>query len=151
MALKETEGSLRAYLIFAGAVSILLGLRDTSDLKDLEGVALPLDWTLAVYVPLISDFVLGAAFIAAGIRLKAELPRGAGWIKTMLVASGVMLFINGALIVSVFGTEIGRSGIGHALIGLAITIYLHRSVVRLAKEAAARDGIPPPPPTAKVV
>jgi hypothetical protein len=38
-----------------------------------------------------------------------------------------------------------------ALVGLAITIYLHRSVTRLAGEAAARAGVARPPPTAKVV
>lgn len=69
----------------------------------------------------------------------------------MLVVSGVMLFVNGALVASVFGTSVGQSGIVGAIIGLVITIYLHRSVSRLAQEAAAREGIPPPPPTAKVI
>jgi hypothetical protein len=32
-----------------------------------------------------------------------------------------------------------------------ITIYLHRSVARLAAEAAERAGIAPPPPAARVM
>jgi hypothetical protein len=157
MAMKETEGSLRAYFLLVGAVSLLLALRDVSHLKDLSGITLPLDWALAIYVPVITKLVLGPAFLVAGIRLKSALLKGAGWIKTMLVISGAMLFINGALVVAAFGTElrsdgvITNGGLVGALIGLAITIYLHRSVVRLAKEAAVRDGIPPAPPSAKVV
>jgi hypothetical protein len=38
-----------------------------------------------------------------------------------------------------------------AAISLAITIYLHRSVVRLSEEAKARAGIAPPPPAARVL
>ena len=68
----------------------------------------------------------------------------------MLVASGAMLFIDGALITAAFGSE-ASSGIIGALIGFVITVYLYRSVTRLAAEAAARAGIPPKPPAAKVV
>ena len=151
MGMKETEGSLRAYFLIVGVISVLLGLRDLGQLKELRGLTLPLDWMLAIYVPLITRFALGIAFFVAGIVLKSALLTGAGWIKTMLVISGVMLFINGALVAGVIGTETGRGSIVGAVIGLVITIYLHRSVVRLAKEAADRAGIPPAPPPAKVV
>lgn len=154
MALRETEGSLRAYFLLAGVVSVLMGLRDVSELArlaEIDGLELPFDWLIGLYVPLVTRFVLGVGFIAAGVMLKSALPRGARWIRTLLVISGAMLFVNGALVASVFGTTVGRSGIVGAVIGLLITIYLHRSVTRLAQEAAAREGIPPPPPTAKVV
>ena len=151
MAMKETERSLRTYLVVAGAISGTARVKEQSDTKVLAGVDLPLKWILAVYVPIVSKFALGAGFVLAGLALKRALVTGAGWIKKMLVASGAMLFINGALVTAVVGVEHGSRGIGHAVIGLLITIYLHRSVVRLAAEAAARAGISPPPPQAKVV
>jgi hypothetical protein len=151
MAMKETEGSLRAYLVVAGVISVLLAQREYSSAKVIADVELPLDWTLAIWVPIISKLALGVAFVIAGFSLKRALLTGASWIKKMLVVSGAMLFINGALITAVVGTEHGSRGIGHALIGLLITIYLHRSVVRLSAEASARAGISPPPPAAKVI
>ncbi len=151
MAMKETERSLRAYFLFAGVVAVLLALRDESEVSKLGAISLPLDKTLALYVPIVTRILLGIGFVVAGIKLKAALPGGAGWIKKLLVVSGAMLFVNGALITAAFGTDVGRSGIVGAAIGLAITIYLHRSVVRLAGEAAQREGIPPAPPPARAV
>lgn len=59
MALRETEGSLRAYFVVVGIISVLTGLRDQSDLAALDGIELPFDWLLALYVPLVTRFVLG--------------------------------------------------------------------------------------------
>lgn len=148
--MKETEGSLRAYFILAGAVAVLMALRDVDDVGKLAGV-LSAKQKLGFYVPIIAKFLLGPAYIAAGIRLKAALLTGAQWIKTLLVISGAMLFIDGAIVVTVFHADLAHSGITGAVVGLLITIYLHRSVTRLAAEAATRAGIPPSPPTAKVV
>lgn len=150
MAMKETEGSLRAYFILAGAVAILMAFRDADVVGKLD-VPLTFEQKLGFYVPIIAKFLLGPAYIVAGIRLKAALLTGAQWIKTLLVVSGAMLFIDGAIVVTVFHADIAHSGITGAIVGLLITIYLHRSVTRLAAEAASRAGIPPAPPPAKVV
>jgi len=56
-----------------------------------------------------------------------------------LVASGAMLFINGALITAAFGT--GQGGIIGAVIGVAITVYLYRSVERFIVDVKAKAGI----------
>lgn len=151
MAMKETEGSLRGYFLLAGVVSVLLAFKDVSDLSKLDLSVLTAGQKAALYVPIVTRLLLGCGFVFAGIKLKSVLVTGATWIKKLLVASGAMLFINGALITAEFGTDLGRGGIIGAAIGLAITIYLYRSVTRLAAEAAAKAGIVPPPPQAKVI
>lgn len=151
MAMKETKRSLQAYFAFVGVVSLLIGFSEVSDIKKLHGISLPLKWTLAIYVPLISHFVLGSALVVAATQLSKELLKGGGWIKPLLVASGVMMIVNGALVTSVAGSEATQQGIVQPFIGIAITVYLYRSVVRLAAEARAKANIPDPPPPAKVV
>jgi hypothetical protein len=150
MAMKETEGSLRGYFLLAGIVSVLMALRDNSSLGAINTSALTAGQKAALYIPIVTRLVLGCGFIVAGIKLKSALLAGGTWIKQMLVVSGAMLFINGALLTAEFGLGPAQGGIIGAAIGLAITIYLYRSVVRLAADAAAKAGIAPPPPQAKV-
>jgi hypothetical protein len=152
MGMKETEGSLRAYFLVAGVLAALLSLRDYSEVSKVIGL-LPGDMKFALYFEIVGRLLLGCAFIVAGIKLKSALVTGAGWIKKMLVASGVFMFADGAILTAVFGSAVMeyRTGIVGAVIGFLITVYLYRSVARLAAEAAARAGIAPPPPTAKVV
>ncbi|MDB4955781.1 MAG: hypothetical protein JWO36_3350 [Myxococcales bacterium] len=149
MAMKETEKSLRAYFLVMGGISILATFFRIHIASNSVDVSVA--WTLATYIPIFSGFILSVAFVVAGLKLKAALPTGARWIKTMLVWSGAMIFVNGALATSILGTHRGSGSITSAAISLAITIYLHRSIARLAADAAAREGIPTPPPAAKVV
>jgi len=151
MAMKETEGSLRGYFLLAGVISVLLALKDVSDLSKLTLVALSGGQKAALYVPIGTRLLLGCGFVVAGVMLKSALLTGATWIKKLLVISGAMLFINGALITAEFGLGPGQGGIIGALVGVAITVYLYRSVVRLAAEAVTKAGIAPPPPQAKVL
>ncbi len=148
--MKETERSLRAYFGFAGAVALLMSLRDWSSVGGLVA-ALPFKYLVAVYVPIISRAIVGVGFLIACVRLPQALLTGAGWIKKLLVFSGAMMFVNGALTTAILELDAAQSGIVGAAIGLIITIYLHRSVTRLAAAAAAQAGIAPPPPEAKVV
>ncbi len=148
--MQETERSLRMYFVLAGAIAIVLALRDVSVWTKLRD-ELPLDWKIAIYLPVISRLVLGVAFIIAGIQLTKALVHGATWIKRLLIASGITFIVSGALVTSVLGTVEGQPGLVGAGISLAITVYLYRSVVRLSDEARARAGIPPAPPTAKIV
>ncbi len=144
MAMKETEGSLRAYFLLAGAVSVLLSLRDLGQAREIPFASLPNDWMMAIYVPLIVRLGLGAAYIVAGIFLKMALPTGAGWVKHILVLGMVLMTSNAVLIAAILGPDVGRSGLIGAIIGVAITIYLFKSVTRLSAEAMARVAAPPP-------
>ena len=143
MAMKETEGSLRAYFLLAGAVSLLLALRDLGQVIKIPIASLPTDWMMAIYVPLIVRLGLGVAYFVSGIFLKTALPTGAGWIKHILVLGLVLMTSNAVLIVAILGTDIGRAGLVGAIIGVAITVYLYKSVTRLSAEAVARVAAPP--------
>jgi hypothetical protein len=148
--MKETERSLRTYFAFAGAVALLMAWRDWSSLDGLQAV-LPLKYKVAFYVPIATRVIAGMGFLVAAVRLPQALLTGARWVKQLLVFSGAMMFVNGALTTAILELDAAQSGIVGAAIGLLITIYLHRTVTRLAAEAAARAGIAPPPPQAKVV
>ena len=150
MAMQETERSLRTYFIVIGVIAILLSLRDWSSIKGISGL-LPLDWKIAIYVPIASRVVIGVGFLIAGAKLPEALLEGAGWIKKLLVFSAAMQFINGALVTAILEIDAAQAGIVGAIIGVLITVYLYRSVTRLSAEAIARAGIPAPPPAAKVV
>jgi hypothetical protein len=150
MAMKETERSLRWYFVIGGAIALSLALRDWSAIKGLSDL-LPFDWKIAIYVPIASRLIIGVGFIVAGAKLPAALLTGATWIKKLLVFSAAMMFINGALATAILEIDAAQAGIGGAIIGLLITVYLYRSVTRLSAEAIARAGIPAPPPAAKVV
>lgn len=151
MAMKETEGSLRAYFILAGGISAFWAWKAFSEMNGFDLTGLPALHKAALYVPIVTRLLLGIGFVVAGIRLTSALLTDVSWIKTMLVISGAMLFINGALVTTAFGLDIGRSGVLGAAVGLAITIYLHRSVTHIAEEARTKAGMSPPPPTARVV
>ena len=144
MAMKETEGSLRAYFLLAGAISVLMSLRDLDAISGTPMSSLPTDWLLAIYVPLIVRLGLGAAYFIAGILLKTALPTGAGWIKHVLALGFVLMTSNAILIFAILGTGVGRAGLIGAIIGVAITVYLYKSVTRLSAEAVARVAAPPP-------
>jgi divalent metal cation (Fe/Co/Zn/Cd) transporter len=138
MAMKETEGSLRAYFLLAGAVSTLNALNEVTKMMEITG-ELPLSGSLVVlWFAVVANLGLGLAFVAAGIKLKAMLPTGASAITQMLLMSIAVLVLEASLIAGFVGT-----GVGTSLIGLAITIYLLASVRRLAREAVARAGLPP--------
>jgi len=146
--MRETEKSLRLYFLIAGVISALLAVRDLSTLAKLGslGGALPASWMLAIWFPIIARLALGCAYIWAGLRISVELPRGAAWIKTMLLVSIVVLVIDAILIGSVLGMDFGQSGITQSVVGLAITAYLLANVRRLSDEAVAKQ-----PPPARVV
>lgn len=143
MAMKETEGSLRAYFLLAGAISVLLSVRDLGAMRGVSFASIPTDSMMAIYVPLIVRIGLGAAYVAAGIFLKTALPTGAGWIKHILVLGIVLMTSNAVLIATILGPDVGRTGLISAIIGVAITIYLYKSVSRLSAEAIARVAAPP--------
>jgi hypothetical protein len=148
--MKETEGSLRTYFVVFGVIALLISVRDWSRIRAFSTM-LPLDWKIAMYVPIATRVVMGIGFFIAGIKLPQALLSGAGWIKKLLVFCAVMIFVNGALATAILDLDTGKSGIVGAVVGLLVTGYLYRTVTRLAVEAQQRAGLPAPPPAAKVV
>lgn len=140
--MRETVRSMRAYFVLAGLAGLLLGLRDASAVSKLSGLGLPASWVAVLWFSVATRLVLGAGYVAAGARLPAELPRGAGWIRTMLLSWIVVLVIDAALVAGVIGMELGQGEVTQSVIGLAITAYLLANLRRLADEAMA--GLPPP-------
>ena len=147
MAMKETEGSLRAYFLIAGTVSALLAFRDIDTASGLGKVlgSLPASWMLAIWFPIVARLVLGIGFIAAGVKLKTALPTGATWIKQLLLGAIAVLVVDAILIGAVLGSDFGRGGMISAIISLLVSAYLLNGVRRLADEAMAKQ-----PPTARV-
>ncbi|MDX2089061.1 MAG: hypothetical protein SFX73_14485 [Kofleriaceae bacterium] len=146
MGLRETESSLRAYLLLAGIVGLMIGA---------VGILPAHGHGLAGWVPVISKLVEGAAFVWAGRRLRTALLAGTRGIERVLIGSGVLVFAEGAIVTAAGGSLSAFHdvfGVGWDLltmaIGLAITIYLYRSVVRLSAEAFKRAGLPEAPPSA---
>jgi hypothetical protein len=143
MAMKETEGSLRAYFFLVGVGSIALALKDISDM-DKYGRVLTASQSAAVYFSIAAALAIGPAFLAAGGLLKKALLTGAGWIKTLLIAAAVVLLANSVLTAATLGDIPGvRTGtLIRGAIGIAIQVYLYRSVMRLSAEAQARAAAP---------
>ena len=134
-----------------GVAAILMALRDASEVSKFNLSVLPVGQKAAIYFSVAARMVLGCGFVLAGLKLKSALLTGAVWIKKLLVFAGATVLINGALITAERDSAYTTGAILGALIGVSITVYLHRSVARLAAEAATKAGIAPPPPQAKIV
>jgi hypothetical protein len=137
MAMKETVGSLRAYFLIAGALSAASALSDIGELKELKGLELPLNITLAIYVPIIVRMLVGLGFIGAGLVLKKQLATGAALIKNLVLVATFLMVLDAGLIVWAIGVELGQKALLYTGIGIAIAIYLYASVARLSREAMA--------------
>lgn len=142
--MRETEKSLKVYFLVAGTIGAVLALRDLQAAMRFGtlGGALPPSWLLAIWFSVISHLVLGCAYLWSGVRLTAELQRGAPWIKNVLLGSIVALVIDAALTGSILGLDVGRSAMTTPIIGLVISVYLLANVRRLSEEAMAKQ--PPP-------
>jgi hypothetical protein len=136
MAMRETERSLRWYFVLAGAWSCVSALRSISTASELP--ALPASWTLAVWFPIVSHLVLGAAFVLAGLTLTKALADDPTWIKRMLIVAGIALVVELGLVWMILGDKASTSDATvFRVIGLAITAYLYVNVQRLSNEAKA--------------
>ena len=140
--MRETARSLRAYFIIAGALALLLGLRDLSTVTRLGSMlgSLPASWQLALWFPLLSQIALAACFLWAGISLPTALPRGAGWIKTLMLVTIIVQIIDMVLVASVLGTELGTTALIRSFIALLIAAYLLTNIRRLSDEAMAKNA-----------
>lgn len=148
--LKETERSLRAYFFFVGVVSVLLGLVGLGDARELAGMTIPFSWMLAIYVPLISRFILGVGFFIAGLKLKSALLTDPGWIKKLLIGSALLLLLEAALIYTILPKTNGAQ-LGRVAFGIGIIVYLLHNLGRLTAEAKQRAGVLADPPSARAI
>jgi putative effector of murein hydrolase len=143
MAMRETEGSLKAYFLLAGGIATLhavLQLRGVG-----EFARLPPRFAAALIVPLAVQLVFGIGFVVAGIRLKERLLTDIRWIQWMLRLAIVALV--GQLVLTY--TALGGSpfprihavvvgSVIQTVIGVAIAWYLLHNLTRLSREARAR-------------
>jgi hypothetical protein len=134
MAMKETLRSLTAYFLVVGTIAIAITIRDATRLDQMKG--LTGGQTFAVYFGIALTLVLGAAYLFAGVSLKRALTSGAGWIKTLVLLSGVAVIIDTAIAVSMIGDLPGvrTAAIIRCVIGILIAFYLHTNITRLARE-----------------
>lgn len=129
---------MRAYFLLAGVLGASSQLHDAWRL----GLHwLPVSWTLAIWPPLLARLALSVGFVAAGIKLKAALPIGAGWIKQLLLGAIVVHVVTVVLLCTVL-PDLPTSAMTFALVAVAISAYLLANVRRLAAEAIAR-AVPP--------
>lgn len=141
MAMKETEGSLRAYFLLAGGYGVVKATSQIGHFSVVNDI-LTSRVVLMLWIPTFARLALAIAFIVAGSRLKAVLPTGATWIKDLLLVAIAILVVEAVIVSSIVGPSVGREYLVANLIGLAITVYLIRSVRRLSAEAIARTGPP---------
>jgi hypothetical protein len=141
MAMKETVRSLTMYFLFVGVVAIALGIRDVSKLSELKG--LNGGQTFAVYFSIAVSFGLGSAFLAAGASLKKALLGGAGWIKALVLVSGLCVVIDTVAVAATMGEVPGvrTAAMIRGLIGVVIAVYLHFNITRLAAEATGEPRV----------
>ena len=140
MAMKETENSLRAYFVIAGGYDLISCFRLLGELHGVRAAPLPATAALLVHAILFVGMAFGIGYVVAGIRLKRDLRTGARWIKQLLIAATAFLALV-TVLVALPGAD-GATATGRVVgltIGLAISVYLYRSVARLAAEAAARQ------------
>jgi hypothetical protein len=132
MAMRETVGSLRAYFLFAGVISLLssiVGVQHTLQLSRLY----PLRWELVLWFAYVNGLAFGLGFLHAGVRLRPTLATGAAWIQRMLQLL-IALVALGLLAALVTGFPLRGAGYGFVLGRILISLYLLVNVRRLAAQ-----------------
>jgi hypothetical protein len=138
MAMRETEQSLRAYLIVAGALSLLLNADEVSWFAN--ATALPASWRLTNTSFILANLVLGVGWIWAGVRLPSTLPTGAHGVRKLLLFSLAVLVAEAIVFGAVFGDAQARTDLFGALLKLGVAIYLLANLRRLAHDAMMRNA-----------
>jgi hypothetical protein len=131
MAMRETVGSLRLYLILAGLCICV------PSLATLATRPMSLDSVIAF-----AATALGLAYLFLGVRLKALLVSAPALVTAVLIASGAVAAV--ALLVSLlFGST---SGAIEGAIGMLIAWYLYANARRLSSDTIA---VAPPRPDSR--
>ena len=140
MAMKETVGSIRAYFILAGVLSLLVS-------------ALPL---IKTGVPLFTALgcvqgVLSLGFIVVGAQMQKMLEDSPGIVKAVVVANVLLVIGLYAMMTQYLTAEQMGAQLWRVIISVAIGAYLLTNAARLSKElqeakaAAQTVGEPPAP------
>jgi vacuolar-type H+-ATPase subunit I/STV1 len=127
MGMKETPGSLQAYFLIVGLLS---GAANLSGLKDAHG---------AIIAGIVTGLAVSVGFFLAGLRIKAELPKGAKSILNLLVFVMILDAIQLALVLATAGTG-STMALAVAGISILIAVYLYANVKRLAAEAQSKPA-----------
>jgi len=127
--MKETLGSMQAYLVLGG---IFAGVQPFT--RSLAGHSLT-SLSLAV------NAALALAYVALGVALRAVLIRRPGLVTLFL--TGCIVWIALAFLMGLFLGGVGWFAIVFQALGVIINIYLLRNARRLATElkGAARPAI----------
>ncbi len=126
MAMKETVGSLRAYFVLAGTVSVALHVFSLNVLAQEESLD-----SIGVFISVIG-LGLGVALLYLAIRLKHLLVASPQQIKGVLITGAVIIAVS--LLLQLLG-DIQPASFVRAIIGWLITWYLYVNTTRLSKEA----------------
>jgi hypothetical protein len=139
MAMRETEESLSAYLVLAGAVGVVIavvqiGLAPTAHRASPSAIHSALI-VFGAWYAIALRLVLGVAYVVAGMSVRRALPGGARGIQRLLLGSIAAHLVEGALVATTASPheQVWRACLD--LAALAITIYLVANVRRLAAEA----------------
>lgn len=144
--LKETERSLRVYFVVVGVLGLIAGLASLEDATRTGLFDQPFLVTLTLWFRPLARFVLGPAFIVAGITLKRALAGGAARTKQLVLIAAAATVVESivgvvalnSLGVQQNGAELAGRAFGRALIPLLILWYIHASLRRLANESRKR-------------
>jgi hypothetical protein len=139
MAMKETVGSLRAYLILAGGLSFMFGAQPMFK----SGVPL-----LVVLGGI--QTVLSLGFIVCGFLITKLLAESPGVIKAVILANVAYSLALYFVLAQMVGAYQAGQQVWSVVIGVAIGWYLYTNTTRLAKELqppitdAKVDEVPAP-------
>lgn len=129
MAMKETVGSLRAYLILSGLLGAVSYL---GPLSEAEGLAA---------VILVAGLFVALLYLYLGVRLKHLLSTAPNQPLLILrVGAGYLILV--CLLAAVGGD--GLAGSAMAVVGLLMTWYVYANIRRLGAAGAGVDAASPP-------
>lgn len=138
--MRETERSLRHCFLAAGILGILIAtvlanvatepLTDASKYR--IGVRLLALAGLA--------FGFGVGYAIAGARLPDDLARGAGWVRSLVLAS-LGGFIALLVAAGAANARLAPAPLVMVLFAIALTAYVLANLRRLTSEAVARTGV----------
>lgn len=148
MAMRETEGSLRAWLAVMGVLGILTGVAMTAGDWDVDRNLVEGGVMLYGAITVLT-IVTGVGYLIAACNLRDDLPTGAVGTQWLLMGALGLLILELVVGNLVAETAAGPFEIGFVVIGITVTSYVLRELRRLADEASHRAK--PEAPVARVI
>jgi phosphotransferase system glucose/maltose/N-acetylglucosamine-specific IIC component len=129
MAMRETVGSLRAYLVLSGLLATVA-----------YGIPLTVGVSGIAAVILVGGVAVGLSYVFLGVRLKSLLANSPTTVFRILYA-GVAFLVIALLVQVAWGNAI--KALPSALLGLLITWYMLANTKRLSAEMSVGAGASP--------